>query len=74
VHDSAIAPSQANPLVPQALSEIVMKCLAKAPSARYARGNDLADALIQYLRSSADGSTPYRMAAIARRAGLLSGR
>ena len=74
VHDSAIAPAQANPLVPQALSEIVMKCLAKAPSARYARGNDLADALIGFLRSSADGSTPYRMAAIARRAGLLSGR
>jgi hypothetical protein len=51
-----------------------MKCLAKAPSGRYARGNELADALIGFLRSTADGSTPYRMASIARRAGLLSGR
>ncbi len=74
VHDNAVPPSTANPRVPGPLSDIVIKCLAKAPSARYARGNELADALIGFLRSTADGSTPHRMASIARRAGLLSGR
>jgi serine/threonine-protein kinase len=74
VHDTAVPPSTANPRVPGPLSDITMKCLAKAPSGRYARGNELADALIGFLRSTADGSTPHRMASIARRAGLLSGR
>jgi serine/threonine-protein kinase len=74
VHDTAVPPSTANPRVPAPLSDITMKCLSKAPSGRYARGNELADALIGFLRSTADGSTPYRMASIARRAGLLSGR
>jgi serine/threonine protein kinase len=74
VHDNAVPPATVNPRVPAALSEIVMKCLAKSPSARYARGNELADALIGFLRTAADGSAPYRMASVARRAGLLSGR
>ena len=38
------------------LSDIVMKCLAKAPTARYARGYDLADALINFLAAAPDAA------------------
>jgi serine/threonine-protein kinase len=56
--------------VPLALSEIVMRCLAKGPTARYARGYDLADALIGYLRGAPDATTTYRSALMARRPNL----
>ena len=35
--------------MPAALANVVMRCLAKDPAARYQRGNEVADALIQYL-------------------------
>jgi serine/threonine-protein kinase len=44
-----VSPDLVDSRVPAALSAVVMRCLAKDPAARYQRGNDVADALIQYL-------------------------
>jgi eukaryotic-like serine/threonine-protein kinase len=68
VHEPAVAPMDVASRVPQALSDIVMRCLAKAPASRYARGYDLADALIGFLRTAPDSIGEYRAAAVARRA------
>jgi serine/threonine-protein kinase len=74
VHEPAVAPVDVTSRVPAALSDIVMRCLAKAPATRYARGYELADALIGFLRSttSSDSGPAYRAAAAARRAVPLS--
>jgi len=71
VHEAAVAPAQVNSRVPAPLSEIVMRCLAKSPAERFARGTELADALIAYLRTSTDDAVSYRAAVVARR-GFLS--
>src|SRR4051812_28889495 len=73
VHEQAVAPSEVSPRVPAALSEIVMRCLAKAPPSRYARGYDLADALIAFLSAAPDAAPGFRTATIARRSRLSSG-
>jgi serine/threonine-protein kinase len=52
VHELPVPPQQVNSEIPLPLDEIVMRCLAKSPSDRYARGNDLADALIGYLSAT----------------------
>jgi serine/threonine-protein kinase len=70
VHESAVAPSEVAARVPAALSEIVMRCLSKAPAARYARGYELADALIAFLRMAPDAAPSYRSALLARRPSL----
>ncbi|HEY4217395.1 MAG TPA: serine/threonine-protein kinase [Gemmatimonadaceae bacterium] len=70
VHEPAISPSEVAPRIPAALSEIVMRCLAKAPETRYARGYDLADALIAFLRAAPDAVPSYRSAVMARRTHL----
>lgn len=67
VHEPPVAPSQINARVPVMLSDITMRCLAKAPSARYARGNDVADALIAFLRSIPEAAPAFRNASMARR-------
>ena len=67
VHESPVPPVDVNARVPAALSEIVMRCLAKVPASRYARGNDLADALIAFLRGLPEASGAYRGAFNARR-------
>jgi serine/threonine-protein kinase len=74
VHEAAVAPIDVTSRVPSALSDIVMRCLAKAPTTRYARGYELADALIGFLQSAAapDAAQAYRAAMTARRAGSLS--
>jgi serine/threonine-protein kinase len=72
VHEAAVPPVEVSSRVPAVLSEIVMRCLAKTPSARYARGNDLADALIGFLQSAPDASPALRTSITARRASLLS--
>jgi serine/threonine protein kinase len=66
VHEAPVAPIDVSPRIPQALSDIVMKCLSKPPGTRYERGNDLADALIAYLGTTSDGGS-YRAAFMARR-------
>jgi serine/threonine protein kinase len=58
VHEKPVALDEANKRVPGALSAIVMRCLEKSPSDRYARGFELADALIGYL-GSATGAREY---------------
>jgi serine/threonine-protein kinase len=42
VNTEPIAPRKLNPAVPSAFDQIILKCLAKAPSDRYASGDDLA--------------------------------
>jgi len=67
VHEAAVPPVDVSSRVPPALSEIVMRCLAKAPAERYARGFELADALIAFLGSLPD-AVAVRTAVAARRA------
>ena len=52
VHEAPAPVSQVSARVPAQLGDIVMRCLAKAPAERFARGNDLADALIGFLAAS----------------------
>jgi serine/threonine protein kinase len=73
VHEAPVAPIEVSSRIPAALSEIVMRCLAKSPPARYARGNDLADALIAFLAQSPDAASGYRTAMTARRTKQASG-
>ncbi len=67
VHEAPVAPIDASSRVPAELSAIVMRCLSKAPAARYARGHDLADALVAFLRALPAAAPAYRMASNARR-------
>ena len=66
VHEQPVAPSSADPKIPIALSNIIVKCLAKSPAERYDRGFDLADALNSFLGSGTDA----RSARAARRTGF----
>jgi serine/threonine-protein kinase len=68
VHEAAVPPLDVNARIPAILSEIVMRCLSKQPTSRYARGYDLADALIAFLRTVPDSPSQYRAAAMARKA------
>lgn len=72
VHEAAVPPVEVSSRVPNVLSDIVMRCLSKTPSTRYARGNDLADALIAFLQSAPDAAPALRSAVTTRRASLLS--
>jgi serine/threonine-protein kinase len=69
VHEAAVAPVDVDPRVPQTLSDIVMRCLSKSPGDRYARGFELADALIAFLRTLSDAPAT-RMSLAARLASL----
>ena len=42
VHTEAVPPRKLNPAMPAAFDEIILKCLAKSPSDRYATGDELA--------------------------------
>ena len=66
VHEAAVSPQQVNSEIPTPVAEIVMRCLAKAPAERFARGDDLADALIAWLGTMEDAAGPLRAAAAAR--------
>src|SRR5256886_4797848 len=70
VHETPVVPTEVSSRVPMAISDIVMRCLAKAPGDRYARGYDLADALIGFLKSGGgESADAYRAAVTARRSG-----
>jgi serine/threonine-protein kinase len=60
VHEMPVPPIEVGSRVPAGLSDIVMRCLAKAPSARYSRGFELADALVAFLRSTPDAAPAVR--------------
>lgn len=53
VTEMAVSPEEVDSRIPAGLAAIVMTCLQKKASARYQRGNDLADALIGFLAASA---------------------
>jgi hypothetical protein len=69
VHETAASPDVVNSRTPLELAAICMKCLAKNPSERFQRGNDLADALIAYL-APAHAVDGFRTASLARRLGI----
>lgn len=74
VHEKPVPPNDVNSRTPPGLASIVMQCLAKNPAQRYARGRDVADALISFLASMAampDSAGHFRAAWTAR-AGLSS--
>ncbi len=68
VHEPAVPPVQVNSQIPAEINDIVMRCLAKAPAERFARANDLADALIAFLATQPDPDAvaPLRDATAAR--------
>lgn len=69
VHETAASPDVVDSRTPPILAAIAMKCLAKNPADRYARGNDFADALIGCLAPSR-GPDGLRAAWLARRLGI----
>jgi serine/threonine-protein kinase len=70
VHEDPVAPDVVSARVPPELSTIVMKCLAKQPTARFARGFELADALTACLRSLPEAPTSLRTALPGKRISL----
>lgn len=56
----AASPEVVDSRVPAALAQLVMRCLAKQPSERFQRGNDLADALVSFLAGNATPSETRR--------------
>ncbi|MCC6318796.1 MAG: protein kinase [Gemmatimonadaceae bacterium] len=66
VHEQAVAPDVVDSRVPSELSNIVMRCLAKAADDRYQTGNELADALLSFL-AQGDNRSGQRAAFLARR-------
>lgn len=68
VHEAPVSPVQVNSEIPQSLADVVMRCLAKPPADRYARANDLADALLGWMGSAigGDAAAPMRAAWAAR--------
>ena len=67
VHEKPVALAEVDSRVPPALADVVMQCLQKSPDDRYARGIALADALLDYLARSENGTPAHRAAAIARK-------
>ena len=65
VTEIAVAPDVVDSRIPQQMAAIVMRCLEKNPAHRFERGNDLADALINFL-STAAAHHEFRMARTAR--------
>jgi serine/threonine protein kinase len=65
VTETAVSPDVVDSRIPQQLAAIVMRCLEKNPAHRFERGNDLADALINFL-STASAHNEFRMARTAR--------
>jgi serine/threonine protein kinase len=66
VHEVPVPLAQVAPRAPAALAAIVMRCLAKPPADRYARANDLADALIAFLQTVGGATADQRAAVVAR--------
>jgi serine/threonine-protein kinase len=69
VHEQPVAPTEVDSRASAGLSAIVMRCLAKSPADRYARGADLADALIAYLATDPEAGDSYRTAVTSRVSG-----
>jgi serine/threonine protein kinase len=50
VHEAPVPPDVVDSRTPPALSQIILRCLAKSADDRYRRGTELADALLGFLR------------------------
>jgi len=68
VHEAPVPAVQVNSQIPSSLNDIVMKCLIKSPNDRYARANDLADALVDFLSRADTQGDFHRTAVLARTA------
>jgi len=66
ITEMAVPPDQVDSRVPPGLAAIIMRCLEKDPAERYQRGNDLADALIQFLASTGAPPVDKRTSWLAR--------
>jgi serine/threonine protein kinase len=66
VHEAPVAAIQVNSEIPAPVNEIVMRCLSKQPGERFARANDLADALISVLSREDTAAAQLRGASVAR--------
>ena len=72
VHEAPVPLLDVDSSVPPELAKIVMRCLSKEPNVRYARGNDLADALLHFLGTT--GAAAARPSGTARRPELAAHR
>jgi eukaryotic-like serine/threonine-protein kinase len=68
VHEQPVSPEQIDSRVPAEFAAIIMRCLSKAPNARYARANDLADALIAFIKNMPGRADALRAAHVSRHA------
>jgi eukaryotic-like serine/threonine-protein kinase len=68
VNEAPVAPDTVDSRVPAALSQIIMKCLAKPPAERWQRGEELADALMGWLATAEPASDDTRRARASRAA------
>ena len=68
VHELPVSPDVVDSRVPPELAAIVMRCLAKPAAERFQTGNELADALLEFLLASGS-PTDHRSAWFARRGG-----
>jgi serine/threonine-protein kinase len=66
VHETAVLPEEVDSRVPADLSRIIMRCLAKPPAERYQTGDELAQALLDFLVAT-DAPTDARDVFLARR-------
>ncbi len=67
VHELPVSLAEVDSRLPASLVAVVMRCLNKPVDERYARGDELADALLDYLSSTEDAAGARRSAALARR-------
>jgi len=67
VHEKPVNLADIDSRLPPAIVQVVMRCLSKPVDERYARGDELADALLDFLATSEDATAPRRAAALARR-------
>ena len=67
VHEKPVNLAEVDSRLPAGLVSVVMRCLNKLVDERYSRGDELADALLDYLSSTEDAAAPRRSAALARR-------
>jgi serine/threonine-protein kinase len=70
VHETPVSVKDVDSRVHEELAAVVMRCLAKHPDDRYQRGQDLSDALLEYLHR-AGAHTPERVRTV--RASVSSG-